>query len=54
MSVCSAVASPLPGVKGTFTFDFPFLIASSNATLPPSTIISATLALTFAAIPSKT
>ena len=53
MSVCSAVASPRPDVKGTFIFDFPFFIAFSNATLPPRTIISATLALTFAAIPSK-
>ena len=40
-------------MKGTFTFDLPFLIASSKATLPPRTIMSATLALTFAAIPSS-
>ena len=41
MSVCSWVASPLPGEKGISTFSPAFLAAISIPVLPPSTIKSA-------------
>ena len=41
MSVCSWVASPLPGLKGTVTFTPAALAAFSIPTVPPNTIRSA-------------
>ncbi len=48
------MASPLPDLNGTFTFDPAFLIAFSRPTFPARTMVSAMVAPVFFAIVSKT
>ena len=48
------MASPLPPLNGTLTFEPAFLIAFSSPTVPARTMVSAMVAPVFFAIPSKT